>query len=232
MHKINVFLKITLIAFLTIFDSIKVLLTLKRKGEKYFHISAKKWANSILKIANIKVIVEGENLIDKNKSYIFAANHSSLLDIPALQSALPVDFRIIYKKELEKIPIFGYGLKQSPYISVQREDPRNAMNSIDNAVQTIKNGASVTIFPEGTRSKDGVMGDFKRGAFLLASRSEKEIVPVSIVGSNALLPSGKFDLRSGTIRVVLSAPISYTINSRADEKALMEQVRNEIAKNL
>jgi len=222
------YLKIIAIALVTIMDTFKVLVILSFKGEKRFHQSAKNWARCLLSIIGVDLRVMGAEKINPNQSYIFIANHSSLLDIPVLQSALDNDFRIIYKKELEKIPIFGYGLKKSPYIAVVRDDPRESMTSIENAINTIKQGASVLIFPEGTRSPDGELQEFKRGAFLLASRSQKTIVPIAIIGTNKLLPSKKFDIRKGKVSLIIGEPIQNEIKSRSDEKELMAKVHSII----
>ncbi len=218
------YFKIIAIALVTIIDTLKVLIILSFSGESKFHKSAKKWAHRILSIVGVNLEVIGSERISHNDSYIFLANHSSLLDIPVLQYGLDNDFRIIYKKELEKIPVFGYGLKKSPYIAVVREDPREAMSSIENAIKTIQKGASVLIFPEGTRSSDGKLQEFKRGAFLLAARSNKPIVPVAIVGTSKLLPSKKFDIRRGDVRLIIGEPIVFNIQTRNDEKELITKV--------
>jgi 1-acyl-sn-glycerol-3-phosphate acyltransferase len=230
--KILSFVLLVYIAFLSIAMSLTAVVLMFFSDKSAFHKVARFWAKSILFIARIKLDVTGLEFISKDKSYIFCANHSSLLDIPVLQTAIPQDFRIIYKKELEKIPIFGWGLGKSPYIGIRRQNGRDSMSGIDEAVESIKTGESVVIFPEGTRSPDGNLGEFKRGAFLLASRSAKEIVPVTIIGSAKLLPNKELLLSSGTIKVVISQPIQYTGTSKVEEVKLMKDVFNIINENL
>ena len=212
--------------------SIIALLFMFLSDKSIFHKLARIWAKSILMSARVKLFVSGVENLDLNKSYIFCVNHSSLLDIPILQTAIPHNFRIIYKKELEKIPIFGWGLAKSPYIGIKRQSGRDSMAGIDEAVESIKTGESVVVFPEGTRSNDGKLGEFKRGAFLLASRSGKEIVPVTIIGSSKLLPNKKFLIGSGTIKVIISKPIEYNGSSKIEELNLMKQVHSIINSNL
>jgi 1-acyl-sn-glycerol-3-phosphate acyltransferase len=135
----------------------------------------------------------------------------------------------MYKKELEKIPFMGWALKSSPFISVNRSDPRNAMAGLEEALKSVQEDVSVVIFPEGTRSKDGSLGAFKRGAFVLASRSGKTIIPITIVGTNKILPSNSFDFTRGQVKLIIGKPITAgNIVDRSDEKELMNSVRSTI----
>lgn len=231
MKKVILYFKLLIIAIVTILDTIKMLIQLALFGSKGFRRTAKVWADKVLWIIGVQIETKGLENVNRSESYIFAANHSSLMDIPVLQSTIPVDFRIIYKKELEKVPIWGYGLKKSPYIGIIREDPREAMKSVEEAIESIKAGDSVLIYPEGTRSPDGELQEFKRGAFMMASRSGKPIIPVAIVGSNKILPNKKLELNSGKVRLVFGKPIFMEVNSREDERKLMEKVY-EALKNM
>lgn len=199
--------QIIAIAFSVLYYGSLTLLSPKRKTIDYFHNTAKKWANSILKIARVATKVEGLENIDTKESYVYVSNHASLFDIPVLQTALPCNFRIVYKKELEKIPFFGYVLRKSPYISIVREDSKDAMKGIKQAIEDFQKGASVLLFPEGTRSKDGNLQSFKRGAFMLAAKSRKSIVPITLIGTNKIMPKGKLKFVGGEVRVVIHKPI-------------------------
>lgn len=201
-------------------------------GKQVFHKLARIWAKQILWAFRIKLDVVGNENLSLSESYIFCSNHSSMLDIPVLQAGLKHGFRIIYKKELEKIPIFGWGLKLSPYISILRQNARDSMAGIETAVEAISTGESVVIFPEGTRSNDGKLQAFKRGAFLLAARSKKPIVPVTIIGSSKLLPNKKFLSGPGKIKIIINNPIIYTGEGKQDEMKLMEKIHNIISFNL
>lgn len=202
-------------------------------GKDYFFPISRKWAKKILKNANVKLIIIGVENIDENAKYIFVANHSSLMDIPALLSCIKNNCRIIYKKELEKIPIFGNALKRSTFIGIQRDNASNAMESIKNAIETIKAGDSVIIFPEGTRSVDGNLNEFKRGAMMLAIKSNKPIVPVTIIGANKVLPYKSKIFNSGEIKIIIGEPIYLKENmNKLDEKLILSNIRLEIENNL
>ncbi len=220
--------KLLLIILVTLFDSVAVILHLTFSKSPDFHSFARRWARRLLKISGIEVVVEGSENLQKQETYVFIANHSSLFDIPVLQASIENDFRIIYKKELEKIPVFGYGLKKSPYIGIVREDPRKSMQSLELAIQTIQNGASVLIFPEGTRSKNGNLGIPRRGAFLLATRSGKPIVPIAIKGTYEILSNGIKGLRPRLVHVKIFQPIKGMPQNRVEENIFQENVWQEI----
>lgn len=232
MHKFGIYLKIIAIAIVSIIDTLKLLVRLTVFRGRNFHLAAKSWAKRLLWIIGVKLEIKGIQNIQKDESYIFAANHSSLLDIPILQTSIPYDFRIIYKKELEKVPIWGVGLRKSPYIGIVREDPRKAMESMEEAIRSIKDGTSVAIFPEGTRTKDGNLQEFKRGAFMLASKSGKPVIPTAIIGTRELLPGGNFEMKSGKAKIVFGEPIYMKIENRNDEKVLMEKVHSVLQEML
>ncbi|MFW6232877.1 MAG: lysophospholipid acyltransferase family protein [Bacteroidota bacterium] len=227
------YLRIGLIALVTAWYSIVVLyLAFTGQNKKYFAL-ARSWSGILLKIAGVELRVHGAEKLDPHASYVFAANHSSLFDIPVMHHSLAHDIRIIYKKELEKIPLFGFALIKSPYISVERTDPRNAMKSIDEAAEAIREGDSVVVFPEGTRSEDGRLGPFKRGAFLLAARAGKPIVPVAVKGTPDIMPKGSKRLKGGRVDVYLGSPIQPPAEvTRSDENRLMDEVRGAIAERL
>jgi len=199
------------------------------KGSHIFHSHSHKWSKLLLKISGVKLKVTGREKIDKSKSHIYVANHASLYDIPILLAGLDDNVCIMYKKELEKIPIFGYGLKKSPFISIVRSDPRKALESIQNSLKTLKDGDSLFIFPEGTRTTDGNMTPFKRGAFMIASISGLPIVPVTIKGSFDIISKDKKAINTTTIELIIHDPIQNNEKlSRIEEKELMNQVHQII----
>jgi 1-acyl-sn-glycerol-3-phosphate acyltransferase len=236
----NIFAKIKLLfriipaALGTAYYALKAYFVIRNNPDKsQFYIYSTRWSFFLLKLFNVRVTVTGYDQLSPDQTYIFASNHSSLFDIPILFNTLKHNYVIIYKRELEKIPLFGRILKFSPFIAVDRDDPRNAMNSIDTALSTLDKNVSVIIFPEGTRSEDGKLGSFKRGAFLIASRSGKPIVPVTVNGSSLIMPARTFKVQGGDIKVILDNPIENNGNlSKVEEKAMMELVRNRIESNL
>lgn len=204
------------------------MILLRRQYFKLRHYRA--WAKRLLFFAGVKVRTVGLENINRNQSYIFVANHSSYFDIPSVFVAIPNNVRIMYKKELEKIPIFGLFLKKSDFIPIEREEISSARASLNKALELIQKDISVLIFPEGTRSIDGKLQQFKRGAMVLAIRSGKPIVPVAIVGAHSILPRGKFFFRTGAITVVIGKPIEISPNAGKTEIAnLSERIASFIS---
>lgn len=228
------YIKLTLIGLYTLFLSVVALISslVDRSYKSYFWIS-KIFANGVLGVSGVRLKVTGLENLEKDKIYIYVSNHSSMFDIPALMAAFPGRVSIIYKKELSRIPVFGWQLKTGPFISIDRQKADSAMGSIDRAKQTmLKNKFSVILFAEGTRSKTGEIQPFKRGAFYLASKVRFPIVPVTINGASKLLPKGKLNIKGGEILVHFSAPIVFDeLKTKNDELKLMDDVRNEIIKN-
>lgn len=200
----------------------------KKDSKKPFFKLSKGWGNSLVKWGRVTLDIHGRENTDDSENYIFCANHSSLFDIPTAVSAINQNVRIIYKQELEKIPIFGRALNLSPFISVNRSNPRESMSSIEKAIEAAKTGDSVLIYPEGTRSKDGQLQSFKRGAFMLAARAGKAIVPMAIIGANKVM-SGKFTMNPTTVKIKFGTPIRKEVKTPADEKALLKEVHKAVS---
>ena len=217
----------------TICSVFALIFSLDRSFFLYYKLS-KVFSKGIFLISGIKLSVTGLENIDKKKIYVFVSNHSSQYDIPALQYVIPIPISIVFKKELSKIPIFGWQLRTGPYIMIDRTNTESALNSIEKAKQRMtEKKLSPLLYPEGTRSKTGEVQSFKRGAFYLASKVGFPIIPVSISGASEILPKGKFKIKSGTIYVHFDKPISTeNVSSRKDELDLMQKVRDIIISNL
>jgi 1-acyl-sn-glycerol-3-phosphate acyltransferase len=174
--------------------------------------------------------VEGLDRVDMSHSHIYVSNHASQFDIPAVIAGIPDQIRIVYKKELEKVPFFGWGLKYpKAYIGVDRGGGQEALQSLDAAAETIRNGASVLLFAEGTRSPDGRLQPFKRGAFNLAVKAGVPVVPLTINGSFSILSKNSLRLRPGTITLVLDEPIAPPArNGKETEMELRDRVHAAI----
>jgi 1-acyl-sn-glycerol-3-phosphate acyltransferase len=135
------------------------------------------------------------------------------------------------KKELFSIPFFGWVMAAAGYVSVDREGTRKTVEAMNEAAQKIREGMSVVIFPEGSRSPDGSIQPFKKGGFTLAIKSKVSIIPISIIGSREIMPKGKLTVTSGEIRIRIDHPIETQNYSLKDRKSLMEKVRQTISKN-
>ncbi len=192
---------------------------------------ARFWGRLGLLMAGVKVTVNGAELLPEGP-VIVMSNHASNFDILALQGCFPRQLSWIAKKELFTIPVFGWSMQRGGYIALDRGDGRKALRSMDEAAQQIKAGASVIIFPEGTRTTDGHLLPFKRGGFLLAVRAGVPVVPVSITGSFAINPGGSLELNPGRrvhLKIHPALPVPQGVRSGEAEELLMQQVHAAIA---
>lgn len=185
------------------------------------------------KMLGIRVEVTGVDVVEKNKSYVFMSNHLSFLDGPLLYLVIPQPVRVILKKEIFRIPVIGAGMKLVGFVPVDRKGIRGGKKSIDHAVRLIKEkGYSFLIFPEGTRSRNGKLQDFRRGGFFLAQSSQSPIVPISIQGTYELMPKGNFFAKRGKIKVVFHPPVPVHGDRRENLPGLLEKVRGVILSGL
>jgi 1-acyl-sn-glycerol-3-phosphate acyltransferase len=198
-----------------------------RTGD-FVHLIARTWAYSILVASRIRVKVVGQEQFDPTRSYIFMSNHQSNFDIPVLLARLRCQFRWLAKAELFRIPIFGRGMRGAGYIPIDRSDRRAAIRSLQKAAETIRTGTSVMIFPEGTRSRDGVLRSFKKGGFVLAADAGVPIVPVVIHGTFQIMPRSGLRIRSGPVCVQVLAPIETAGYGRKGKDAILETVRSRM----
>lgn len=213
--------------------AIVVILTLpvNRRGV-VFHALARAWARVTLFICGVRVHVWGLEKLDRSQKYVYVSNHASMFDIPAIVASIPDQIRIVYKRELEKIPFFGWGLKWGSYIGIDRTRRADAAKSLKEAAEKIVSGASVLLFAEGTRTLDGKLQPFKRGAFNLAVKAGVPVVPLTVNGSFHILPKHSLSIHPGTIDIVLEAPIILEGESGKDmELKLMQQVHSAIAQH-
>jgi 1-acyl-sn-glycerol-3-phosphate acyltransferase len=179
---------------------------------------AQTWNHNLLWIAGIKLKVTGLEKLQKNKRYVFIANHQSGLDIPVLYAGLKRSISFIAKKELFYIPIFGWGMVVVGHIWIDRSNARKARDSILRAVKHLQKAqVSLILFPEGTRSVDGSVGDFKKGSFSLALQAGVEVVPVVIHDTMKCLPKNCLLITPGTIHVDVCDPIDISADeTKAD----------------
>jgi 1-acyl-sn-glycerol-3-phosphate acyltransferase len=189
------------------------------------------WAKVILLAAGVKMEISGIENIKKGESSIVVANHQSLMDIPVATAALPIALRILAKKELFKIPFLGWGMKGIGILKIDRSNSKKALEILKAAEDIIrKNQLSILIFPEGTRSKDGKIHAFKKGAFVLAKNTGLDISPVSISGTRNILPKGKIRVNSGNVKVVIHPTISTAEFSYENRKDFVEKTQHTIMK--
>ena len=190
---------------------------------------ARWWSGWITRFAGVRIIVNNRANLDPQQPYVFMANHASTIDIWALFLAIPRRVRMIAKKQLARIPLFGWVMWAGRFIFIDRQNAAAARRSIEEAGRRIRGGVSVLIFPEGTRTRDGQMGPFKKGGFHLAMDAGVPIVPVALRGTRALMPRGSLRVKSGKVFVTIGAPIPTSGLTIDDRPALIERVRDAIA---
>jgi len=196
------------------------------------NLMAKTWGRINLWAAGVKVNMRGLENLSTPGPYIFASNHQGWFDIFAALGKLPVRFSWLAKEELFRIPILGHAMYRAGYISIDRKDHRKALESMNKAAEVIRQGTSVFVFPEGTRSPDGMIRDFKKGVFVLAVKSQQPIVPISISGSYLILPKNSRKIHPGEIRFSIGKPIRPEGSGGKNRDLLMAQVREGIRANL
>ena len=165
------------------------------------------WAKLNAYAAFMTVTVEGGQNLDNRRSYVVVANHQSQMDILVIYGWLDMDFRWVIKQELRKVPMLGICCEKLGHIFIDRSDTSAAVTAINQAKEKISDGTSIFFFPEGTRSRDGNLLRFKKGAFKMAVDLRLPILPVSIVGTHAILPPGTKHLRPGRSRLVIHPPM-------------------------
>jgi 1-acyl-sn-glycerol-3-phosphate acyltransferase len=190
------------------------------------------WANSILRGAGVDLRVEGTEIIDRKQRYILIANHSSYYDIPCVFAAIPQPIRFMAKISLFKIPIFGWAIGRAGFIPIDRKDRRTAVKSFEMAVDRIRKGNTVVVFPEEGRSRERAMRPFQRGGFLLALRSGLPILPVAIVGTYDVFRAGAKRVTPGPVTVRVGTPITTEGLTVRDKGRLLEESRAQISRML
>ena len=209
-----------------------IIMLFDRQGKSVEFIMSK-WAWFLLKLAGVKIEVNGLENLTPGESYIFISNHASLLDIPTVCLGLPFQLRFLAKKELFKIPLFGPALLSAGHIKIDRGNLESAVKSLKEAAIVLKKrGYSALVFAEGTRSLNGEVGRFKKGGVILALSMGIPIVPVSISGSASLAAKGVYLVKSGKIKMTIGKPISTEGKDISARHQLVSTIRDEVIKNL
>ena len=190
---------------------------------------ARGWARLLLWASGVKVKVEGLEKISRDGSYVFVSNHLSYMDTPVALANIPVQFRFLAKRGLFQIPFLGWHLGRAGHIQVPRGDARAAIKTMGVAAQVVREqGISLLIFPEGGRSRQGSLGEFKEGAAFIAVRAGVPLVPMCLKGTREVLPFGSGHIRSGTVTMRIGDPISTHESTDRDRARLTAEIRNRI----
>lgn len=192
--------------------------------------AARRWSQKILWAAKVRVELEGVENLRTDEPQIIVSNHQSWFDVFALAAHLPVRYRFVAKRELGTVPIFGSAWRACGHVAVDRGNREAAIESLDQAWREIhEEKLTMVLFPEGTRSPDGRLKQFKKGAFVLAVQGQVPLVPVAVVGSRAIMAKGSLRVRSGTITLRIGTPIPTEGTTIRDRNRLLEASWEAIA---
>lgn len=183
-------------------------------------------------MCQVQVRVRGKEKIQPGQNYVFLSNHQGNFDGPVLLYVIPRDVRALIKKEMMRIPILSLTMKLVGFVPINRSDPIQALSSLDYGATLLKQGYSFFAFPEGTRSRDGRLGPFKKGVFRMAIKAGTPIVPISILNSSEVQPPGTYGVRPGTIDVIFHDPILTDRTQMKDRDRVIELTRVAIASSL
>jgi 1-acyl-sn-glycerol-3-phosphate acyltransferase len=190
------------------------------------------WARAIVFISGSRVKVVGRQNVSEYQSYIFCCNHQSYFDIYILLGYLPYKVMFISKETVFKVPLIGWAMKALGYIPLDRSNPRKALLSIRCALKQLEKGYSLILFPEGTRSTDGRVQEFKSGSMRLAFESASSVVPVSIYGSGKIQSKGSMKIKGQKVALVIGKPMRPWSSTKVERLQFLKQVREKIIENL
>lgn len=213
-----------------VFGTISLVSTLFDRSGDVAHGCARAWSRLILKTTGVRVRISGLDKLEPSGSYVFAANHQSIYDIPILFASLPYQLRIVAKESLGRLPFLGWHLRWSGHLLVDRSNPGAGV--VKRMARMINERHSLIVFPEGTRSVDGAVARFKGGSFVLALEARVPVVPISIAGSRHVMTKGRLTVRPGDVRVTVHAPIELSEVKRDGVRALAGSVQEIVRRGV
>lgn len=193
------------------------------------------WATALLRIVDTTVKVHNPHgtVLIPGHSYLLMSNHTSLYDIPLIFEAIPGSIRMIAKKELLRVPVWGHAMKACEFLGIDRKHSEQAIKDLLLVGEKMKSGIVPWIAPEGTRSRDGKLGVFKKGGFMLAIQTRAIIIPISIRGAAKILPPKTLDFQMGqTVEVFIGKPVDAAQYTIAQRNMLLQEVRQQIEEML
>ena len=224
-----------IILFLTILTSVTVSIgCLVGNGHFWGYWPGKLWAAAVLKVLLIRVKVSGRENLKHGQSYVFVSNHQGAFDIFLIYGHLGRNFKWMMKHQLRKLPFVGFACEMSHQIFVDKRGPSKVKETYEKARHTLRDGMSVVVFPEGARTFTGHMGEFKRGAFMLADELQLPVVPLTINGSFDIMPRTNkwYHVNRHNLTLTIHAPIDPTGQGADDIKSIMQKSYDEIMADL
>ncbi|MGH0037601.1 MAG: lysophospholipid acyltransferase family protein [Myxococcota bacterium] len=220
------------VALTVAFGTLATLFGVVDRSERGIEWVAHTWIHWVLRVCGVSVEATGLEHIRPDQPAVFMSNHQSHFDVAAIVETLPVPWRFVAKRELVRVPFFGWGLALGGHVIIDRSDHDQAVRSLEAAADRIRGGTNVIIFPEGTRSESGELQEFKSGGFHLAVQAGVPIIPVSVSGSRHITPKRSLKIRGGRVSVVYGKPIPTAGRASEDREALKAEVRRAIAEGL
>lgn len=226
----STFIFIPLAIIATIITCLSIIIMTPIAGDaKWGYYPGRVWGRVMCALALTRIKINGNENIDPEKSYIFVANHQSMFDIFLIYGYLNAKFKWIMKMELRRTPLLGKACESMGHIFVDRSSPMRAQKSLEAAKDRLLQGNnSIFLFPEGTRSSNGKIGRFKRGAFTIARDLHLPIIPVTISGAYNVLPKGGWHITPGSITMTIHNPIDTTNLTDDNLNEMIEQVKNTV----
>ena len=224
----QIFIMLPILLVLTILATLITITGCALGGGRWFgYYPAHYWAKCWCWLAFVRVSVRGRENIKIGRSYVFVANHQSAYDIFSIYGFLNHQFRWMMKKSLERIPLVGYACRVAGHIYVDKHSPAAVRQTMETAEKRLSGGMSVVVFPEGSRTKDGHIHGFRRGAYMLAMEFGLPVVPVTVDGAYDVLPTNALLMRPGRITLTIHKPLEAGEQGH-DLQQLMEQSRQAI----
>jgi 1-acyl-sn-glycerol-3-phosphate acyltransferase len=224
----TVFYLIPAVSLYTIvLGTLSLLSTLVDRTGDLGHRCARAWSWLILKTSGVEVAVEGLERLDQSRSYVFAANHQSIYDIPIVFASLPFQLRILSKDSIGRVPFLGWHLRWTGHVLVDRAKPGAGV--VKKMARLVAQGHSLIVFPEGTRSTDGSVARFKGGSFMIALHAGLPVVPITLIGSRHVMFKGDVTVRPGRVTLIVHDPIDTSGVSREAAREFATNVRDIVA---
>lgn len=220
------------LAFFTMLCGGLAFLLASAAGPKRANIMGVIWSRIMARLTPMHVTTEGFDNLKPGRSYVICCNHSSHFDVFVLYGWFPAPFKWVMKMELRKVPFLGAACDKLGHIYIDRSDSEKAVASINAARERLAGGESILFFPEGTRSRDGKLGRFKKGAFKLALDMGLPILPVTILGTAKILPAHTMELFPGDAHMIISPPVETAGCNENDLEKLIDTVHKAIASRL
>lgn len=231
-RSISPFIILFVVLLTTVIGLIVIITGFFSKTGNVTYFFVRLYSRLILSVSRVKVTVKGIENIEKGVSYIVMSNHISSYDPLVIAGYLPLQLRFVFKKELRKVPIFGWALFSAKMIMIDRKNRDLAIKQLNESVKILDGVRNIFMFAEGTRSFDGNLQPFKKGGFHLAVDNKASVLPITVLGSYGILPKKKLKIKSSNVTLVIDKPVHPSDESYKDAESIIEKVRSMMERNI